>query len=55
MQDGCQERDAFSNTEISAQYNRTDFILINDIVDETGYNGFIYFDRVTASGPLIEN
>lgn len=51
----CKEREAYINLGIKEKYGFKNFICFYDTVHNSGYNGFIYFDKVTASKPLIEN
>jgi hypothetical protein len=53
MGDGCKERDAGSNSSIAKKYGLTNFMVISDKIDANGYNGLIYFEKVTASKPMI--
>lgn len=50
MRDGCKERDVHSNSEL--QKYGTKYIGVYKEVFN-GYSGLIYFDKVTASKPLI--
>ena len=52
MQDGCKERAADSNSRIRERFELDNFIGIFNDVHPSGYSGFIYFDKVTASKPL---
>jgi hypothetical protein len=55
MQDGCKERNAGSNGgNLKQTFGLTNFIGIYNDVHTSGYSGFVYFDQVTASKPLIE-
>jgi hypothetical protein len=54
MKDGCKERPAHSNPGIDKKSGLTDFIAVNEIADGSGYDGFVYFQNVTASKPLVE-
>lgn len=54
MQDGCKERDAGYNSSLKQKYGLTNFIAIGEGRDSTGYDGFVYFDKVTASKPLVD-
>jgi len=53
MQDGCKERDAGSNSNLKQKEGPADFIGIYEGVHPSGYSGFVYFDKVTASKPLV--
>lgn len=53
MADGCKERDAGYNASLKQQYGLTNFIGIYEGANSTGYSGFVYFDHVTASRPLV--
>jgi hypothetical protein len=53
MQDGCKEREAGSNSSLKQKYGLTNFIGIYEGVHPSGYSGFVYFDTVTASKPLV--
>src|SRR6267154_6295288 len=53
MQDGCKERDAGSNSNLKQKDGPADFIGIYEGVHPGGYSGFVYFDKVTASKPLV--
>jgi hypothetical protein len=53
MQDGCKERDAGSNSNLKQKDGPANFIGIYDGVHPSGYSGFVYFDNVTASRPLV--
>lgn len=54
MQDGCKERNAGSNGgDLKQTYGLTNFIGIYESVHASGYSGFIYWDSVTASGPMV--
>lgn len=54
MQDGCKERDAGTNGgDLKEKYGLTNFIGIYEGVHQSGYSGFIYWDRVTASKPMV--
>jgi hypothetical protein len=52
MNDGCKERDAGYNSSLKQQYGLTNFVGIYQ-TSSMGYNGFVYFDQVTASRPLV--
>ncbi len=55
MQDGCKERDAGSNGgNLKQRYGLTNFVGIYDDVHPSGYSGFVYFDKVTASKPMVD-
>lgn len=55
MQDGCKERDAGSNGgNLKQSYGLTNFVGIYDHVHPSGYSGFVYFDKVTASKPMVD-
>jgi hypothetical protein len=53
MSDGCKERDAYAQPEWQTKYGLKDFVVITEQRDENGYNGFVYFDKVKASRPLV--
>lgn len=53
MQDGCKERAAFSSPGVEKK-GLTNFVSINDKDDLSGYDGFVYFDKVNASWPLCD-
>jgi hypothetical protein len=53
MQDGCKERAAGSNSNLKQNYGLLNFIEIYDGIHPSGYSGFIYLDKVTASKPLV--
>jgi hypothetical protein len=53
MRDGCKERDAGSGSNFKDEYGLTNFIGIYEGVHPSGYSGFIYFDEVTASKPMV--
>jgi hypothetical protein len=54
MQDGCKERDAGTNGgDLKSKYGLTNFIGIYEGVNPSGYSGFIYWDKVTASKPMV--
>ncbi|MEO6902036.1 MAG: hypothetical protein ABI315_02655 [Bacteroidia bacterium] len=55
MEDGCKERDAGSNGgNVKQSYGFINFIGIYDGVHPSGYSGFIYWDKVTASKPMVK-
>lgn len=54
MQDGCKERDANSNSNLR-QNNFSNYMTIYDGVHPSGYSGYVYFDNVTASKPLVNH
>jgi len=53
MQDGCRERDVGSDSVLKQKYGLLNFISIYDVIHTSGYGGFIYIDKVTASKPLV--
>ena len=53
MQDGCHEREAPSNAELK-QHAATNYMGVYAKAHPSGYSGYIYFDNVTASRPLVE-
>ena len=53
MKDGCKERDAGSNPAIRERFGLDNFIGVYSEVHSSGYSGFVYFDKVTASMPLV--
>lgn len=55
MQDGCKEREAGTNGgDFKQIFGLTNFIGIYEDVHPSGYSGFIYWDKVTASKPLVD-
>jgi hypothetical protein len=55
MQDDCKERVAGSHGgNLKQTYGLSNFVGIYDHVHSSGYNGFVYFDRVTASRPIVD-
>ncbi|MGE5106153.1 MAG: hypothetical protein ACM3H8_01290 [Sphingobacteriales bacterium] len=54
MQDGCKERDA-GGSPLGSEYDGlTKFIEIYGDKNTDGYSGFVYFNRVTVSKPLVQ-
>lgn len=54
MQDGCKERDAGSASILRETYGLLNFIgIYHQQEHPSGYSGFVYFDKVTASKPLV--
>lgn len=53
MQDGCKERDVWSDSYLKDKYGLKNFIGIYDGVHPSGYSGFIYLNDVTASKPMV--
>jgi hypothetical protein len=53
MQDGCMERKAYANPEWAKKYGLKNFMVVSEDQDDNGYNGFVYFEKVTASKPLV--
>jgi hypothetical protein len=39
--------------ELQKKYGLKDFVVIQEEKDENGYNGFVFFDKVKASMPLV--
>lgn len=55
MQDGCRERDAGINGDnFKRRLGLEEFVAFYDNVDPSGYSGFVYFDKVTSSKPIVE-
>lgn len=55
MQDGCKERDAGTNGgNLKERFGLTNFIGIFEGVHPSGYSGFVYWDNVTASKPMVD-
>lgn len=52
MNDGCRERDAWV-MQIEKPEGIENYINIYDGVHPGGHHGFVYFERVTASRPLV--
>lgn len=54
MQNECKERDVFSASILKETYGLTNFLGIYQQAEHSsGYSGFVYFDKVTASKPLV--
>jgi hypothetical protein len=53
MSDGCKERDA-AKVNINKKNELKNFMGIYEAAHPSGYSGFIYFDNVTASKPLVQ-
>lgn len=57
MQDGCKEREAFGNGSLKQKDGPANFLCVYESspsnLHPTGYNGFLFFDKVTASRPLV--
>lgn len=54
MSDGCRERDAGSNPGLSERLKQTNYVGIYEGANPSGYSGFVYFDKVTASKPMVD-
>ena len=55
MQDACKERDSQTNGgDFKQKFGLENLIAIYDNVHPSGYSGFVYFDKVTASKPMVE-
>jgi hypothetical protein len=52
MNDGCKEREVNSNSDIGKRAGMKEFVIF--FKDESfGYDGYVYFDHVLASKPLV--
>lgn len=53
MQDGCKEREAFGNPNYALKKGPPDYLAVYEGTHPSGYSGYVYIDKVTASKPLV--
>ena len=54
MADGCKEHDA-GKMNVGNKHGFTNFIALYEGAHPSGYTGYVYFDSVTASPPIVRN